>query len=122
MSIDLKAPLDAVNAAREAYESKAAEVAAWMAEKQGTDEWTQEALALQTKALDDAEQNYAETKAAYERLVKANQPSDVSKLFVPVTQPSADDEKPTAMKRADWQALNPTDREAFIKGGGKLED
>lgn len=120
--LDLKAPLDVVNSAREAYEKQAAACAAWIAEKSGTDEMTAEALALQTETLDKAEQNFLSMQTAYQKLVKANQPSDIAKLFVPASNTATEGEKPEVMKRAEWGALSPVDRAAFIKGGGKLED
>lgn len=122
MTIDLKGPLDAVNAAREARDRKAADVAAWLAEKQGTEEMTMEALALQNQSLDQAEQRYASLLATYEKLVKANQPSDLAKLFVPATSTTESDEKPKVMTRAEFRALPHADRMAFCKAGGKLED
>ena len=120
--LDLKAPLDAVNSAREAYEKQAAAVAAWIAEKTGTDEMTAEALALQTESLDKAEQNFLSMQTAYQKLVKANQPSDVAKFFVPASSTPPEGESPKAMNLSEFNALSPKDRLAFAKRGGKLED
>lgn len=122
MPIDLKAPLDAVYAARDSRDKVAADVAAWIAEKAGTEEITAESLALQNKALDDAEQKYSDLLATYEKLVKANQPSDTAKLFVPANQTATEEEKPKVMKRNEFFALSTSDRAVFIKDGGKLED
>jgi hypothetical protein len=122
MPIDLKAPLDAVNAAREARDLVAADVAKWLAEKAGTDEMTTEALALQNKALDEAEQKYSDLLATYDKLVKANQPSDTAKLFVPAASTPEAEKPKDVMTLAEYNALLPQDRLAFAKRGGKLEN
>ena len=120
--LDLKGPLDAVNAAQAEYETTAASVSAWIAEKSGTDEMTEEALALQTKSLDDAEQKHANLLAAYQKLVKANQPSDVAKLFVPASPSASEEDKPKDVMTFDeFNALDPKSRLAFAKRGGKIQ-
>lgn len=117
--LDLKGPYDLVEAARVAYENKAAEIADLL--NLGTDEATTQALALQ-EPLDTLQADYETKKALYEKLVKANQPSNVATLFVPASPAATADEKPTVMKRSEWDALDYAGRAAFIKGGGKLED
>lgn len=120
--LNLKGPYDVVNAAETAWKQKAAEIAALL--EQGTDEATQQALALQ-EPLDKLQADYEEKLKLYEALVKANAPSDVAKNFVPVspTPTTPDAEAPKGvMKRADWNALSPVDRAAFFQGGGTLED
>lgn len=119
--LDLKAPLDALMAADNALKTKAAEIASLMS--QGTEEATQQALALQG-SLDDLQADYEAKKAMYDRLVKANAPSDVEKLFVPAspTSPEADEARdPGVMTLAEFNALDPHERLAFAKRGGKLE-
>jgi len=120
--LDLKGPYDAVNAADAALKAQAAEIAALF--EQGTDEATQQALALQ-EPLETLQAAYDHKLGMYNSLVKANAPSDVAKNFVPVSQtpatPEAEEPK-GVMKRADWNALSPIDRAAFLQGGGKLED
>lgn len=118
--IDLKGPYDMVNAAEAAWKKQAAEIADLLAV--GTDEATTQALALQ-ETLDTLQADYQGKKALYEKLVSANQPSDLAAMFVPAASPAASEEdKPKAMKRADFDALSHADRAAYIKGGGKLED
>lgn len=121
MPIDLKAPLDAVNAARESRDKVAADVAAWIAEHAGTEEMTAESLALQNKALDDAEQKHSDLLATYEKLVKANQPSDIAKLFVPAAQTASEEENKDVMTLDEFNAMQPSDRLAFAKRGGKIQ-
>ena len=126
MTIDLKGPLDAVNAARDTRDQTAARVAAWLAEKQGTEEMTMEALALQNESLDNAEQTYESLLATYDKLVKANQPSDTAKLFVPATSTTSDPDAQPApqnvMTLAEFNALTPHERLAFAKRGGKVQE
>lgn len=119
--LDLKGPLDVLNAARTKYERQAAEIAELLSA--GTEEATHDALALQS-TLDELQADYEAKQALYERLVKANTPSDVAKLFVPAspTSPEADEAKKDVMKRNEWNALTPKARASFIKGGGKLQD
>lgn len=118
--LDLKGPYDLVEAARVAYESKAAEIADLL--NQGTDEATAQALALQD-SLDTLQADYESKKSLYAKLVQANQPSNVTALFVPASPTATEsDEKPKVMKRSDWDALDFAGRAAFIQGGGKLED
>lgn len=122
MTINLKGPYDVVNAAEAAWKQKAAEISALL--EQGTDEATEQALALQ-ESLDSLQADYEEKKALYDKLVAANAPSDVSKLFVPTSTTPADaDEAPNkgVMKRGEYNALTPAERLAFVKSGGKLED
>lgn len=120
--IDLKAPLDAVNAAREARDKVAADVAAWIAEKAGTDEMTSDALALQTEALDKAEQKYTDLLATYQKLVNANKPSDVAQLFVPAATTAPEDEQPKDVMTLDeFNAMKPSDRLAYAQRGGKVQ-
>lgn len=121
--LNLKPALDAVNAAEAAWKTKAAEVADWIEQKQGTDELTSEALALQNKSLDDAEADYKNKKALYDRLVQANAPSNVNQLFVPASPTPPDgNEKPRAMKRSEFFALSPAEQKKFALNGGKVED
>jgi len=120
--LDLKGPYDVVNAARAAYESKAAEIAALLG--QGTEEATQQALALQ-ETLDKLQADHEEKKSLYEKLVKANSPDNVAKLFVPVNAPTPEEAKPEGagtMTLVDYNKLSPKERLAFAKAGGKLNE
>jgi len=124
MTIDLKGPYDMVEAARVAYEIKAAEIAELL--KDGTNEENvNQALALQ-ESLDQLQANYESKKALYAKLVQANTPSDVASLFVPVseTAPEADakDQRKSVMSIAEFRALSPKERLAFAKAGGKIEE
>lgn len=120
--LDLKGPYDVVNAARAAYESKAAEIAALLG--QGTEEATQQALALQ-ETLDKLQADHQEKKSLYEKLVQANSPDNVAKLFVPANSPTPAEAKPEGvgtMTLVDYNKLSPKDRLAFAKAGGKLTE
>lgn len=119
--LDLKAALDMVVAADAALKTQAAEIAELL--KAETEEATQNALALQSK-LDELQADYDAKKSMYDRLVKANAPSDVAKLFVPAspTSPEADEAKKDVMTRAEFEKLDPPARLAFAKRGGKLEE
>ena len=121
--LNLKGPYDVVNAAETAWKQKAAEISALL--EQGTEEATQQALALQ-ESLDTLQADYETEKALYDKLVSANAPSSVNSLFVSASTTTPDPDAPEApksvMKRADWNALSPVDRAAFFQGGGKLED
>lgn len=120
--LNLKGPYDVVVAAETAWKQKAAEISALL--DQGIDKATGQALALQG-SLETLQADYEEKKALYDRLVQANNPGDISKLFVPAspTPTSPDDDKPKGvMKRAEFNTLTPGDRLAFAKGGGKLQD
>lgn len=121
MTIDLKGPYDMVEAARVAYEQKAAEIAALLNE--GTEENVTKALALQ-ESLDTLQTEYEGKKALYAKLVQANQPSDVTSLFVPVsdTTPDAEEKQPKGvMSLKEYNAMSPRDRLAFAQAGGKIE-
>lgn len=119
--LDLKAALDMLMAADAKLKTQAAEIAELL--NAGTEEATQNALALQSK-LDELQADYDAKKSLYDRLVKANAPSDVAKLFVPAspTSPEADEAKKDVMKRSEWEQLTPTARQDFIRTGGKVED
>jgi len=119
--IDLKGPYDMVEAARVAYETKAAEIAALLNE--GTDEKVTQALALQ-ESLDSLQADYENKKALYAKLVEANQPSDVASLFVPVskTQPEEEEKSKGVMTLVEYHELSPKDRLAFAKAGGRIEE
>lgn len=117
--IDLKGPYDMLNAADAALKSKAAEIADLL--NKGTDEATNDALALQ-ESLNSLQADYNGKKALYEKLVAANQPSDVAALFVPATPAASEEDKPKdAMTLAEFDALTPSDRLAFAKRGGKIQ-
>lgn len=118
--LDLKGPLDVLNAARTKYERQAAEIAELLSA--GTEEATHDALALQS-TLDDLQADYEAKKALYERLVKANTPSDVASLFVPAspTSPEADEARKDVMTLAEYNQLHPRERLAFAQRGGKLQ-
>lgn len=121
--LDLKGPLDAVDAADAALKSKAAEIAALMA--QGTPEATQQALDLQG-ALDTLQADYNAKKNLYDKLVALNSPSQVANLFVPTSPTSteaAEEGKPKGvMTLAEYNALPPRDRLVFAqRKGSKLE-
>lgn len=120
--LDLKGPLDVLNAAEAAWKKQAAEIAELLSV--GTEEATQQALALQS-TLDTLQADYEAKKALYDRLVKANAPSDVARLFVPAspTSPEADEAKPRdVMTLAEFNQLSPRERLAFAKRGGKIEE
>lgn len=119
--LDLKGPLDVLNAARTKYERQAAEIAELLSA--GTEEATHDALALQ-ETLDELQADYEAKKALYDRLVKANAPSDVAKLFVPATStsPEADEAKPKdVMTLAEFNQMTPRERLAYAKRGGRVE-
>lgn len=121
--LDLKGPIDMLMAADAALKTKAAEIAALLS--QGTEEATQQALALQ-ESLDALQADYNAKKGLYDKLVQANSPSDVAKLFVPVSTTSPDnaDEAKTkgVMTRKELAALDPSARMKFMRGGGTLAD
>ena len=120
--LDLKGPLDVMNAADAALKKQAAEIAALLS--QGTEEATQQALALQ-ETLEKLQSDYDAKKAMYDGLVQANKPSDVAKLFVPTstTSPDADEaKKKDVMTLAEFNDLAPRDRLAFAKRGGKIQE
>ena len=121
--LDLKGPLDVMNAAKDAWLKEAQEINALLS--QGTEEATQQALALQ-ETLDTLQADYEAKKALYDKLVQANSPSnDVAKLFVPASPTSpeaAEESKPKdVMSLAEFNALTPRDRLAFAKRGGKIK-
>lgn len=120
--LNLKGPYDVVVAADTAWKNQAAQIASLL--EQGTEEATQQALALQ-ESLDKAEANYKEKKSLYEKLVSANAPSDVNQLFVPASETPADPEaaKPTdTLTLAEFNKLSPQDRLAFAKRNGKISE
>jgi len=120
--LDLKGALDMLMAADAALKTQAAEIADLLS--QGTEEATQQALALQ-EPLDKLQADYEAKKSMYDRLVKANAPSDVEKLFVPAspTSPEADEAKPKdVMTLAEFNSMRPRQRLAFAKRGGKIEE
>lgn len=118
--LDLKSALDMLMAADAALKTQAAEIAKLL--EQGTEDATQQALALQSK-LDELQADYEAKKALYDRLVKANTPSDVAKLFVPAspTSPEADKKPEDVMTLAEFNALTPRERLAFAKRDGKID-
>ena len=121
--LNLKGPYDVVVAAETAWKQKAAEIAALL--DQGTEEATEQALALQD-SLKTLQTDYEDKKGLYDQLIQANQPGDVSKLFVPAspspTTPDAEDKPKGVMTRTEYNALTPVERLAFAKGGGKLQE
>ena len=120
--LDLKGALDMLMAADAALKTKAAEIADLLS--QGTEEATQQALALQ-EPLDKLQADYEAKTSMYDRLVKANAPSDVERLFVPAspTSPEANEVKPKdVMTLAEFNTMSPRNRLAFAKRGGKIEE
>lgn len=119
--LDLKGPIDMLMAADAALKTKAAEIAALLS--QGTEEATQQALALQG-SLDALQADYAAKKDLYEKLVKASSPdNDVAKLFVPAssTPSNADEAKDKGvMTRSEWKVLDASARQEFLRNNGKL--
>jgi len=107
-------------AADAAVKIQAAEIADLLS--QGTEETTQQALALQ-EPLDKLQADYEAKKSLYDSLVRSNAPSDVAKLFVPAssTSPEADEAKKDVMTLAEFNALTPRERLAYAKRGGKVE-
>jgi len=120
MTVDLKGPYDMVIAAQDAYQAQAAEIAELL--NTGTDDAVTQALALQ-QPLDELQADLDKKTALYQKLVKANQPSDVTSLFVPANDTASEEEdKPKdVMSLSEFNDLNPTERLAFAKRGGKLE-
>ena len=118
--LDLKAALDMRMAADAKLKKQASDIADLLA--QGTEEATQNALALQSK-LDELQADYEAKQALYDRLVKANTPSDVAKLFVPAspTSPEADEAKKDVMTLAEYNQMHPRERLAFAQRGGKIQ-
>jgi hypothetical protein len=116
--LDLKGPLDVMNAAEAAWKKQAAEIANLLS--LGTDEATQQALALQS-TLDTLQADYEAKKDIYTRLVQVNAPSDVAKLFIPsdsdTSQKSA---TAKSMSLAEYNNLPPKERLAFAKSGGEI--
>lgn len=119
--LNLKGPYDVLIAAETAWKQKAAEIAALL--EQGTDEATQQALALQ-EPLDSLQADYVAKKNLYDKLVAANVPDSVNQLFVPAspTTPEGAEAPKDVMKLSEFQAMTPADRMKFVKGGGKVED
>jgi hypothetical protein len=119
--LNLKGPYDVVVAAETAWKQKAAEIASLL--EQGTNEATEQALALQG-SLETLQADYQEKKALYDKLVAANAPSDVAKLFVPAspTSPEGDDKPKGVMTRKEFFALTPAAQKKFALTGGKVTD
>lgn len=119
--LNLKGPYDVQAAAEQAMQLKAAEISALL--DQGTDEATQQALALQN-SLEDLQADYKAKNALYNKLVEVNSPDNVAKLFVPASQTptTPDAEKPAGvMKLAEFHKQSPKERMQFVKAGGKIE-
>lgn len=122
--LDLKGPQDVMNAAKDAWLRKAAEINSLLS--QGTEDATQQALALQ-ESLDKLQADYQTKKALYDKLVQANSPgNDVAKLFVPASTTSpdnAEEAKPKGvMTRKEFFALTPAAQKKFALSGGKVKD
>lgn len=119
--LDLKPYFDAVNAAEAEVQRVAHELDELF--RQGTEESKIDALALRP-ALDEAQNKHAEAISLYEAMQKANRPNDVAKNFIPVSQtnPEAENNQPTAIKRQDYEQLSLVDRARFIRSGGTIED
>jgi len=118
--LDLKSPLDMVMAAEAAWKTQAAAIADLLS--LGTEEATQQALALQ-ETLDKLQADYEAKKDLYDRLVAANSPSDLAKLFVPAspTSPEGEEKPKGVMTLAEYNDLSPAERLAFAQRGGKLK-
>jgi hypothetical protein len=91
----------------------------------GTPEGKQKALSLRPE-LDEAQKKATEANQLYASMRDASLVNDsMATLFTTPADPAQDDPKdasPKVMKRADFNALIPKDRLAFVIAGGKLED
>lgn len=119
--LDLKPYFDAVNAAEADVQRVASELDALF--REGTEESKVKALALRP-ALDEAQAKHAEAVELYEAMQKANRPNDIARNFVPVsnTQPEAENNQPTVIKRQEYERMNLLERARYIRSGGTLED
>lgn len=119
---DLKLYLDQVTNAQANVQSIINQIDAAM--QLGTPEGQEQALALESQ-LDDAIDKRTQAETFYNKIVSAMKTTDLLKNFVPVSEtPNEPTETsiPKLLKLSDWQNMNPRERLAFAKSGGKLED
>jgi hypothetical protein len=91
--------------------------------KLGTPEGETEALAMKEE-LETAMAEQEKVEGFYNTLLKASKTAtNPVKNFLPVAQSEIEDEAttPKLMTVAEYQALAPKDRLAYVKAGGKLE-
>ena len=90
----------------------------------GTAEGEEQALAMQGE-LETAMAEQEKAESFYNTLLKASKNSTSPVMnFLPVEQSEIDedDKTPQVMQRADWNALPPNERAAFIQNGGTLKN
>jgi hypothetical protein len=114
---DLKKLYDAVIAAEAEVSRVLGEMKAAL--ELDTEEGKQAALDLRP-ALDDAKVKADEANQLYISMRGADhEKSSIARKFVPVSSDLAE-EKPRQMKRSEFEALDPSERMAFAKRGGKV--
>src|SRR4030042_3190348 len=115
--IDLKPYFDAVNTTEAEVQRIAGELDVLF--RLETEEGKAQALEMKAQ-LDEAQVKHDEAVAMYESMQNANRPNDVAKNFVPVstTQPEAEGNQPTVIKRQDYDKLSLMDRAKFVQTGG----
>ncbi len=119
---DLKTYLDCVTNAQATVQQVVNEIDNAM--QLGTKEGTEQALALESK-LDEAIAERDRAEQFYNKIVNAVKTNDLLKNFVPVseTPATAEAEPPqNVMTPAQYRALAPSERLAFAKRGGTLQD
>lgn len=91
----------------------------------GTDEGKEKALSLRP-ALDEAKTKAEGANQLYVSMRDASLINDsAASLFTTPSDPAQDDQddkSPKVIKRVDYDALHPTQRAAYLKSGGKVED
>lgn len=118
--LDLKPYFDAINEADAEVQRVANEIHVLFTD--GTDESKVKALELRP-ALEKAQQKHAEAVGLYETMQKANRPNDVAKNFVPVSTELVEAAKdPNQLNKSAFLALEPSQRMAFVKRGGRVLD
>lgn len=92
--------------------------------KLGTVEGDEAALAMKGE-LETAIDKQEKAESFYNTLLAGSKTATNPVMnFLPVEQAETEEEaeSPTVMKRADWDALSPHERAAFIQNGGTLEN
>lgn len=121
MSIDLKPYYDSAQEAGQEVDRIMAEMDT--AFKEGTEEGKEKALSLRAD-LDAAKERAKNATALYNSMRDGGHVSDsVARNFVPAAGAGeAAEDGARVMPRAEFEALNPADRMAFVKKGGRLTD
>ncbi len=123
MATDLKPYYDAVNSAQAEVDRIAHELDTAMAD--GSDEGKLKALEL-TPQLDGAEKALEEASRLYELRQKADQPNDIAKNYVPVSNTAPNGDVTTGqaseIERGDFDKLSVQEQAMFIRGGGTVRD